>query len=42
MKDSSSLIIVKSFQQLGAYTYHPVLVILNPAHNTLEKIENAA
>ena len=42
MKDSSSLIIVKSFKQFAPYAYHPVLVILNPAHSTLEKIENAA
>ena len=41
MKDSSSLIFVKSFKQLGPYAYHPVLVILNPVHNTTEKIENA-
>ena len=42
MKDSSSLIILKSFEQFAPYAYHPVLVILNFAHNTPEKTENAA
>ena len=41
MKDSSSLIFVKSFKQLGPYAYHTVLVIFSPVHNTTEKIKNA-
>ena len=41
LKDSSSLIIVKSIKQFGPYAYQPVLVLLNLFHNTPEKIQNA-
>lgn len=41
MKDSSSLIILKSFEQFAPYAYHPVLVIFNLVHNIPERIENA-